>query len=34
MFSNVLKKCCRVDALQLGNTAKLELALVVYMVVA
>ena len=32
--SNVFKNCCRVEALQLGNIAKLELALVVYMVVA
>lgn len=32
--SNVLKNCCRVEALQLGNIAKLELALVVCMVVA
>jgi hypothetical protein len=34
IFFNVLKNGCRVEALQLGSVAKLELALVVYMVVA
>jgi len=33
-FFNVLKNGCRVEALQLGSVAKLELALAVYMVVA
>ena len=34
IFFNVLKNGCRVEALQLGSVAKLELALAVYMVVA
>jgi hypothetical protein len=34
IFFNVLKNGCRVEALQLGSLAKLELALAVYMVVA
>lgn len=34
VFFNVLKNGCRVEALQLGSVAKLELALAVYMVVA
>jgi hypothetical protein len=34
IFFNVLKNGCRVEALQLGGVAKLELALAVYMVVA
>lgn len=34
IFFNVLKNGCQVEALQLGSVAKLELALVVYMVVA
>lgn len=33
-FFNVLKNGCRVEALQLGSVAKIELALAVYMVVA
>lgn len=33
-FFNVLKNGCRVEALQLGHVAKLELALAVYMVVS
>ncbi|ABM57174.1 transposase, IS4 family [Verminephrobacter eiseniae EF01-2] len=33
-FFNVLKNGCRVEALQLGSVAKLELALAVYMLVA
>ena len=33
-FFHVLKNGCRVEALQLGNVAKLELALAVYLVVA
>lgn len=33
-FFNVLKNGCRVEALQLGHVAKIELALAVYMVVA
>jgi hypothetical protein len=33
-FFHVLKNGCRVEALQLGSAAKLELALAVYMVVA
>lgn len=33
-FFNVLKNGCRVEALQLGSIAKIELALAVYMVVA
>lgn len=33
-FFHVLKNGCRVEALQLGSVAKLELALAVYMVVA
>ena len=34
IFFNVLKNGCKVEALQLGSVAKLELALAVYMVVA
>jgi hypothetical protein len=34
IFFHVLKNGCRVEALQLGSVAKLELALAVYMVVA
>jgi hypothetical protein len=34
VFFNVLKNGCRVEALQLGSKAKLELAVVIYMVVA
>lgn len=34
IFFHVLKNGCRIEALQLGSVAKLELALVVYMVVA
>lgn len=33
-FFNVLKNGCRVEALQLGHVAKIELALAVYMVVS
>lgn len=34
IFFNVLKNGCRVEALQLGSMAKLEVALAIYMVVA
>ena len=34
IFFNVLKNGCRVQALQLGSMAKIELALAIYMVVA
>ena len=33
-FFHVLKNGCRIEALQLGSVAKLELALAVYLVVA
>ncbi|GHT87517.1 hypothetical protein AGMMS49543_23780 [Betaproteobacteria bacterium] len=33
-FFNVLKNGCRIEALQLGSVAKIELALALYMVVA
>ncbi len=33
-FFHVLKNACRVEALQLGSVAKLELALAVYLVVS
>ncbi|MGS0755300.1 IS4 family transposase, partial [Roseateles sp. GG27B] len=34
MYFHVLKNGCRIEALQLGSVAKLERAIVVYMVVA
>ena len=34
MFFHILKNGCRIEALQLGNTEKIERALVLYVVVA